>query len=88
MIRSFGSPISLAAAFACIATLLIVLAPGVKFGYWSPSLHATIETTAAIVSALVAYLVAGRYRRNARLGDLLRMKRGPPTASPAGCCCS
>jgi signal transduction histidine kinase len=70
MIRRFCSPISLAAAFAGIATLLIVLAPGMKFAYWSPSLHTTIDTAAAIVSALVAYLVAGRYRRSARLGDL------------------
>src|SRR5919197_2243950 len=70
MDRRLGSPVLLTAAFAGIATLLIVLAPGVEFAYWSPSLRATIDSAAAIVSALVAYLVAGRYARTARLGDL------------------
>jgi signal transduction histidine kinase len=70
MDRRICSPVLLTAGFAGIGTLLIVLAPGVEFAYWSPSLHATIDTAAAVVSALVAYLVAGRYGRTGRLGDL------------------
>jgi signal transduction histidine kinase len=70
MDRRLGSPVLLTAAFAGIATLLIALAPGVEFAYWSPSLHVTIDTAAAIVSGLVAYLIAARYGRSARLTDL------------------
>jgi signal transduction histidine kinase len=70
MVRRLGSPLLLTAALAGIGTLLIVLAPGVDFAYWSPSLHTAIESSSAIFSVLVAYLVAGRFARSRLLRDL------------------
>ncbi len=70
MARTVSSPTVLTAAFAGIGTLLIALAPGVDFAYWGPSLHAAIESAAAIFSALVGYVVACRFARSRRLGDL------------------
>ena len=68
--RTVRSPVLITAALAGAATLLIALAPGVKFAYWAPSLHAAIESGVAIFSALIAYFLAIRFARSRRLRDL------------------
>jgi signal transduction histidine kinase len=70
MARTVTSPAVVTAAFAGTGTLLIALAPGVEFAYWAPSLHAAIESSAAIFSVLVAYVIACRFARSHRLSDL------------------
>jgi signal transduction histidine kinase len=68
--RTVRSPVLLSAALAGAATLLIAFAPGVKFAYWAPSLHAALESAVAIFSALVAYFLAIRFAHSRRLRDL------------------
>ena len=56
----------------CIAlTIAAAFSPGIKFAYHEPHLHASIETTAALVASLAAFLVGGRFSRSGRLDDLL-----------------
>jgi signal transduction histidine kinase len=45
--------------------------PGIHFAYHQPGLHIAIETAAALVASLAAFLVAGRFSRSGRLNDLL-----------------
>jgi len=54
-----------------LATLAVTFLPFVRFAYRAPSLHVSLETTNALVTLLVAYLVYGRFRDNRRLQDLL-----------------
>ena len=58
-------------AAASAATLAIVVVPGAHFAYRAPSLHVVLETTAALVSLLAAYLVLGRFWRSGRLDHVL-----------------
>ncbi len=58
------------AAFAALATIAVTVAPFLRFAYRSPSLHVAIDTAAALIGFLAAYLVFARYRQSARLGDL------------------
>jgi signal transduction histidine kinase len=55
---------------ATATALVAALAPG-RFASFNPSLHVAIETTAALAGLLAAYLVFFRFRRSARLDDLL-----------------
>ena len=52
-------------------TVCVALLPSVRFAYRLPALHAAIETAAAIIGLVAAYLVAGRFQRTRRLSDLL-----------------
>jgi signal transduction histidine kinase len=49
----------------------LVAASVVRFAYANPSLHLIVETAAALIGGLVAYLSFGRYRRSRHPGDLL-----------------
>lgn len=59
------------AAGAAVATLMISVLPFVDFAYRSEPLHVAIESTAAIVGLLAAYLLLGRFKRSGSLHDLL-----------------
>lgn len=49
----------------------MVALPFVRFAYRAPALHVVLETTNAIIAALVAFLVYGRFRENRRMQELL-----------------
>lgn len=53
-----------------LVTLLTLATPWVRFAYRSPPLHLVIETTAAVIAALAAYLVFGRFRSSRLSTDL------------------
>jgi signal transduction histidine kinase len=59
------------AAAAALVTLLVSVLPSVHLAYMSPSGHVAIETAAALIALLVAYLVLGRFLRTGELRDLL-----------------
>jgi signal transduction histidine kinase len=65
------SPIVLAALVSAAATIAIVAVPSLRFAYRAPQLHAALETAAALIGLLAAYLVFGRYRRSGHLDDLV-----------------
>jgi signal transduction histidine kinase len=50
------------AAAAAIATVVVVFAPGIHFAYRSPAGHAALETAAALIGFLTAYLLLARFR--------------------------
>lgn len=52
-------------------TLLFALHPGLHVAYREPALHASLETTAALVALLAGYLAFGRYQARGSVGDLL-----------------
>ena len=56
---------------AAATTLVLVLIPDAHFAYRAPSLHVALETTAALVSLLAAYLVLGRFWSSGRLDHVL-----------------
>lgn len=58
-------------AVGLAVTAAVGLLPGLRFGYRAPGLHVAVETTAALVSMLVALLAAGRFRRGRQFSDLL-----------------
>ena len=61
-----------AALVGCAAaTLVVSLSPGLRFAYRLPALHVSIETAAAVIGIVAAYLVAGRFQRRRRLDDLI-----------------
>lgn len=56
----------------CVAvTVGAAFAPGIEFAYHAPRLHSALETAAALIASLAAFLVCGRFRRHGRLDDLL-----------------
>jgi signal transduction histidine kinase len=59
--------IGLAASF----TIAVSAVPALRFAYLSSTAHIGLETTAALVSLLTAYLVAGRFRHAGQVRDLL-----------------
>jgi len=62
--------VSSTALLASTGTLLIVLLPGLKFAFLDPSIDAGIETAAAVVAILAAYLIGRRFGRTRELRDL------------------
>ncbi|MFL5892989.1 MAG: sensor histidine kinase [Solirubrobacterales bacterium] len=56
---------------AAAATAVIASVPGIGFGFRSPSAHVAIETAAAVVSILSAWLILGRFRVSHLRRDLL-----------------
>lgn len=58
-------------AVGSVVTGLVVWSPHVVFGYRSPDLHLVLDSVDACVALLVAYLLAGRFKRRRRLQDLL-----------------
>ena len=68
-LRAYRVPLVAVAAGAAV-TLLTSFAPFVHFAYHSPSAHLVLETTAALVALLAAYLLVGRFRTSRRANDL------------------
>jgi signal transduction histidine kinase len=62
-------PVVVAAIFSAAATAMVVVVPPLHFAYELPELHVAIETAAALIGLLAAYLVFGRYRRSRNLAD-------------------
>ncbi|TQJ36302.1 sensor histidine kinase [Arthrobacter sp. SLBN-122] len=52
-------------------TGVVVWSPHVLFGYRSPAVHLVLDSVDGCVALLVAYLLAGRFKRRRRLHDLL-----------------
>jgi signal transduction histidine kinase len=66
-------PLTMAAvAGASLAvTATVALASPLQFAYRQPALHVALETTAAGVAIVGAYLVVGRFKRRRRFDDLI-----------------
>src|SRR5438445_11352752 len=60
-----------AADLAGGVTILALLVPSVHIAYRSGPLHATLETSVAMIALLAAYLAVGRFLHTRRLADLL-----------------
>jgi signal transduction histidine kinase len=59
-----------ATVLGAAVTVLTVAVPALGSGYRSVSLHVAIETAAALIALLAAYLVFGRFQQNSHLSDL------------------
>ncbi len=62
---------ALAGAVGCLATAAVLAVPWLRFAYRSVEGHLVLETVAALVAALVALLLYGRFRRSGSLQELL-----------------
>ena len=60
-----------AAAVALLLTAVVLTVPALQFSYRAPALHVALETAEAMIALVVAYLVAGRFRANRTLQELL-----------------
>jgi signal transduction histidine kinase len=69
--RGLSPVVALVFAAAGGFTLLVVFVSGFDVAYRAPEMHVAIETVAAVVGSVAAYLALGRYRMSAHLGDLL-----------------
>ena len=67
--RRLPNPILTAALVSAAATAAVVFVPALRFAYRVPQLHVALETSAALIGLLAAYLVFGRFRRSGRLDD-------------------
>jgi len=56
---------------ALLVTLGVVGLPFLSFAYRAPTLHVALETSAALVALVVAYLVRGRFQSSRSLQELL-----------------
>jgi signal transduction histidine kinase len=70
-VRGIGLPLSLAAAGSATVTLVFVALPSLKLGYRAPAVHVALETAAALIALLAAFLVFGRLQREGRVADLV-----------------
>jgi hypothetical protein len=52
-------------------TVLVSVAPFIRFGYRSPAAHVAIDTAATIIALLAAFLLLERFRQTALRRDLL-----------------
>ena len=71
LMRRLSNPILTAALISAAATAAVVFVPALRFAYRGPELHIAIETAAALIGLLAAYLVYGRYRRSGQLADFV-----------------
>jgi signal transduction histidine kinase len=69
VLRGLPGPLLTATLASAAATALVLLIPPLHFAYRQPELHVALETAAALVGLLAAYLVLGRFRRSRELGD-------------------
>ena len=69
--RRLWSPILTAALLCAAVTAAVVFVPALRFAYRLPQLHVALETAAALIGLLAAYLVFGRFRRSGRLDDFV-----------------
>jgi signal transduction histidine kinase len=68
-LREYRVPLA-ALALGVAVTALTGFVPFVHFAYKSLSVHLVLETTAALVALLAAYLLFGRFRTSRRANDL------------------
>jgi signal transduction histidine kinase len=61
----------LVAGLGVLLTVLFATGPSVRLAYRSASLHVALESAAAVIALVAAYLLAGRYARRAALDALL-----------------
>ena len=66
-----ATPILLVAVAAAGVTAAFSVAPQLRFAWPAQDLRIAVETGAALIALIAAYLVAGRYRRNRQLDHLL-----------------
>ena len=59
------------ASVSAAVTLCVALLPGLRFAYRAQGLHVALESVAALVALLAAFLVLGRLRRGRSARDLL-----------------
>ena len=59
------------AAAAAVVTLLVSVLPFIHFAYRRPSIHLALDTLAAFVALLTAFLVLGRFRQSGALSDIV-----------------
>ncbi|MGH3132680.1 MAG: sensor histidine kinase [Gaiellaceae bacterium] len=64
-------PVVAAIVVGGAATAVVVFVPPLHFAYRQQALHVALETSAALIGLLAAYLVLGRFRRSGRLDDFL-----------------
>jgi signal transduction histidine kinase len=64
-------PTTAVALLAAAATVLVLAVPQLRFAYDAPSLRVALETAAAVIALVAAYLVLGRFLRGRRLDSLL-----------------
>lgn len=69
LLRTYRVPLAAVAAGAALTTATS-FAPFIHFAYYSPSVHLVLETSAALVALLAAYLLFGRFRTSRRANDL------------------
>ena len=67
-LRREAGALATAAAFV---TAFAALSPWVQSGYRAPEVHVALETAAALIALLAAFLVFGRVLRDPRLDDVL-----------------
>src|SRR4051794_15381875 len=58
-------------ATALAATLLVAALPSLRFAYVAPSVRAALESAAALIAILCAYLMLGRFLRHRGMFGLL-----------------
>ncbi len=59
------------AVLSAAITVVFATSPALPLGYHAPALHVALETAAALVALVAAFLVFGRLQRALRLDDLL-----------------
>jgi signal transduction histidine kinase len=59
------------AAAAAVVTVMVSVLPFVNFAYRRPSVHIALDTLAAFVALLTAFLVFGRFRKSGALSDIV-----------------
>jgi signal transduction histidine kinase len=68
--RAARRPAGVAAVVALAFTAVVTVVPFVRFAYDNLSLHVALETSEALIGALLAYLALGRYRASGAFDDL------------------
>src|SRR2546421_1910495 len=63
------------AVLAACATAIVALEPSLRFAYHAPEVRVGLESCAALIALVVAYLALGRFRR-ARHADSLLLATG------------
>jgi signal transduction histidine kinase len=71
LLRHPWAPVAAAWTLAASMTAAVVFVPSLRFAYRVPDLHVAIETAAALIGLLAAFLVLGRFERSRQLDDLV-----------------
>jgi signal transduction histidine kinase len=69
LLRRPLAPVLVAALVSAAATAAVILIPALRFAYRLPDVHVAIETAAALIGLLAAFLVLGRFGRSGQLED-------------------